>query len=219
MAKRVPLLSGNAMTTLEAMMEFIGMDPQDKDIPDAVRNNLERLINASSSYIETMTDRKFGCQKYVENHHGSGWQELCLNQYPIRTVESVMDVENRQIIDPDSYSFDDTGDIGVLYRDAGWADRSYLGGLALDKVAPKRYLKITYSAGYILPQNATEEQPSDLPYDLQYIIWQMVQQQWNLAKNGANGLSAFSISDVSLTFDKELSTEVQSVIDQYRRWA
>lgn len=199
-------------------MEFIGMDPQDKDIPDPVKNNLERLINASSSYIETMTNRKFGRQEYIENHHGSGWQELCLNQYPVRVVASVMDVENKQLVDPGSYSFEDTGEIGVLFRDAGWADRSYLGGLAYDKVAPKRYLRVSYSAGYILPKDATEEQPSDLPYDLQYIIWQMVQQQWNLAKNGANGLASFSISDVSWTFDKELSTQVQNVIDQYRRW-
>ena len=199
-------------------MEFIGMDPQDKDIPDPVKNNLERLINASSSYIETMTNRKFGRQKYIENHHGSGWQELCLNQYPIKAVESVKDTETGQLIEAESYSFDETGEIGVLYRDAGWSDRSYLGGLALDKVAQKRYLRVCYSAGYILPKDATEEQPSDLPYDLQYIIWQMVQQKWNLAKNGANGLASFSISDVSWTFDKELSTQVQNVIDQYRRW-
>lgn len=200
-------------------MEFLSMDSNGTDIPDAVRNNLERLINAASSYIETMTNRKFGRQVYVENHHGSGWQELCLNQYPIKSVESVMDVENKQIIDSDSYSFDDTGDIGVLYRDAGWADRSYLGGLAYDKVAPKRYLKVSYSAGYVLPKDATDGQPSDLPYDLQYIVWQMVQQQWNLAKNGANGLSAFSMSDISWTFDKELGPQVQDVIGRYQRWS
>lgn len=219
MTERKKLLAGNAMTTLDAMMEFIGMDPQSREIPDYIKNNLERLINAASSYIETMTNRKFGLQCYVETHHGSGWQELCLNQFPIKTVEFVKDIETGQVIDSDSYSFEDTGDIGVLYRDTGWTDRSYLGGLAYDKVAPKRYLRVSYSAGYILPKDATDEQPSDLPYDLQYIIWQMVQQQWNLAKNGANGLAAFSISDVSWTFDKELSPQVQDVINHYQRWA
>ena len=69
-----------------------------------------------------------------------------------------------------------------------------------------------------MPKDATEEHPADLPYDLQYIVWQMVQQQWNLANNGANGLAAFSISDVSWTFDHALSEQVQAVINQYMRW-
>ena len=75
-----------------------------------------------------------------------------------------------------------------------------------------------YQAGYVLPKDATEERPADLPYDLQYIVWQMVQQQWNLANNGANGLAAFSISDVSWTFDHALGEQVQAVINQYMRW-
>ena len=49
------------------------------------------------------------------------------------------------------------------------------------------------------------------------IIWQIVQQQWSLAENGANGLSAFSISDVSWTFDKELGSQVQDIINSYKR--
>lgn len=219
MEKRKTLLADNAMTTLEDMMEFMGMDPKDAEIPDITKNTLERLINAASGYIERMTDRRFGRKDYVEDHHGSGWQELCLNQYPIVEVKSIIDTENRQVISPESYSFSDTGEIGVLYRDGGWADRAFLGGLANDKVSSKRYLRVTYTAGYILPKDGTEHTASDLPFDLQYAIWQMVQQQWNLSNDGANGLSAFTISDVSWTFDKELNSQVQNVIEQYRRWA
>lgn len=219
MEKRRTLLADNAMTTLEDMMEFMGMDPKDAGIPDITKNTLERLINATSGYIERMTDRRFGRKDYVEDHHGSGWQELCLNQYPIVEVKSIIDTENGQVISPESYSFSNTGEIGVLYRDGGWTDRAFLGGLANDKVSSKRYLRVAYTAGYILPKDGTEHAASDLPFDLQYAIWQMVQQQWNLSNNGANGLSAFTISDVSWTFDKELNSQVQNVIEQYRRWA
>lgn len=219
MGERRTLLADNAMTTLNDLMEFMGMNPKDAEIPDIIKNNLERLINAASAYIERMTDRRFGRKDYVEDHHGSGWQELCLNQYPIMEVKSIIDIESGQIISPESYSFSDTGEIGVLYRDGGWADRAFLGGLANDKVSSKRYLRVTYTAGYILPKDRTEHTTSDLPFDLQYAVWQMVQQQWNLSNNGANGLSAFSISDVSWTFDKELNSQVQNVIEQYRRWA
>lgn len=218
MAERKSLLAANALTTLDEMMEFMGMNPEDGSIPEITKNNLERLINGASSYIETMTGRKFGRQDYRENHYGSGSQELCLKQYPIRRVEQIQDVENKVVIDPATYSLSEYGHIGVVYRDEGWAYRGYIGGLANDAVAGKRYLQVVYTAGYILPKDATEEEPSDLPYDLQFIVWQMVQQQWILANNGANGLSAFSISDVSWTFDKELNSQVQEVIGKYLRW-
>lgn len=212
-------LAPNALTTLSDMMEFIGMDPEDVSIPRLVKNNLIRLINSASEYIETMTSRKFALTLYTEGHYGSGAQELCLGQYPIREVIMVEDIENEYNIPSNSYSADDTGDIGVIYRDEGWPPRGYVAGLANDVRAGRKYLKVTYKAGFVLPKDATEENPCDLPFDLQYIVWQMVQQQWNLANNGANGLSAFTISDVTWTFDKELSTQVKDIINKYLRWA
>ena len=217
MAERKSLLAKNALTTLEEMMEFMGMDSDDASIPNRAKNNLERLINGASSYIETMTGRHFGKLDYQENHYGSGSQELCLNQYPIRKIDQIQDTENGIAIDPESYSLVEYGHIGVVYRDEGWPYRGYVGGLANDKVAGKRYLKVAYTAGYILPKDAAEGEEPDLPYDLQYVVWQMVQQQWTLALNGANGLSAFSISDISWTFDKELNSQVQEVISKYTR--
>ncbi len=216
---RKSLLAGNALTTLEDVMDFIRLDPKDETIPDAAKNQLERLINAASSYIETMTGRRFGRQTYQEDHYGSGSQELCLEQYPIIRILRITDRENGKDMDPNSYSVSEMGAIGVVYRDEGWAPRGYVGGLANDQIAAKRYLRVEYTSGYILPKDATQKQPSDLPYDLQYIVWQMVQQQWGLVMSGANGLSAFSISDVSWTFDKELSGQVQEVISKYMRWS
>lgn len=219
MAERRSLLAENALTTLSDMMEFMGMDPESGDIPDSAKNNLERMINAASSYIETMTGRQFPRRSYQENHCGSGSQELCMNQYPIIEVERVTDMENHQDIDKDSYSISEDGHVGVIYRDEGWPSRGYISGLADDKRAEKRYLQVVYTAGYILPKDASESQPSDLPYDLQSIVWQIVKQQWELAVNGAGGLAAFSISDISWTFDKEVNAQVKDVINKYMRWS
>ncbi len=218
MAERKTLLAEHALTTLEEMAEFLGIDPEE-EISDRDKNNLERLINAASAYIEAMTGRKFGRRDYVENHFGSGSQELCLDQYPVRKVDRITDRETRTEIDPGSYSIEEQGEIGVVFRDEGWPARGYAAGLAGDLTARKRYLQVVYTAGYILPKDACEEQPSDLPYDLQAVVWQMVEQQWNLAANGAGGLSAFSISDISWTFDKEQNIQVQDVIQRYRRWS
>ena len=98
-------LRENALTTLEDMVEFMGMDLE--SLPEATKNNIIRLINAASSYIETVTGRKFRKQEYTEQHFASGYQELCLNQYPILSVESVEDDEGGTL---SGYSFTDTGE-------------------------------------------------------------------------------------------------------------
>ena len=54
--------------------------------------------------------------------------------------------------------------------------------------------------------------------DLEAIVWYMIAQQWAIIENDAAGLSAFSISDVSWTFDKNISETWQSVISKFQRW-
>ncbi len=205
-------LRENALTTLEDMLEFMGMDGE--DTPQAVKNNIIRLINAASSYIEAVTGRKFRKQRYTEKHFASGYQELCVDQYPVISVESVRDDAGNIVRD---FEITGSGEYGVLFRDQGWGIKGYRSGLADDVHLKSRYLTVEYTAGYVLPKDATQEEPETLPYDLQMIVWQIVQQQWGLAKNGANGLAAFSISDVSWTFDKELGAQVQDIINCYKR--
>lgn len=209
-----PALRENALTTLDAVKSAIGIDPAEKD--DQQDAALVQLINAASSWLETRLGRKLGRQTYTENHAASGTQRLTLEQYPITSVESITDTDSGSAID--GYDFCDEGDIGVLYREEGWTYRGHRGGLSYDFLAPRRYLQVVYTAGYILPKDATKEEPATLPADLEAIVWNMVAQQWAIAENDAAGLSAFSISDVSWTFDKDISQTWQDVISLYRRW-
>ena len=48
-------LAANAMTTLEDTMERLGIPPEAADT--AVKNNIIRLINSASAWIETITGR------------------------------------------------------------------------------------------------------------------------------------------------------------------
>lgn len=121
----VKQLRENALTTLEDMLEYMGMDAD--AAPDAVKNNITRLINAASSYIEAVAGRNFRKQKYEEKHFASGYQELCLNQYPIIQVESVVGDDSSQITD---FDYSVCGEYGVLFRDQGWAIKGYRQGLA-----------------------------------------------------------------------------------------
>ena len=185
-------LAANAMTTLEDTMERLGIPPEAADT--AVKNNILRLIKSASAWIETITGRKFGKATYTHRYVAPGTQELVLTQYPIRAVEYVRDTEHGVSIDPSSYDFTMTGDVGVLYRDEGWVFRGYIGGLANDYTAPRRYLEVKFTAGYVLPKDATEDEPSDLPEDIVAIVWGIAEQEFSILRNGAQGLAAFSIS-------------------------
>ena len=209
-----PFLRDNALTTLEAVKMSMGIDPGE-DIPqrDAV---LVQLINAASAWLETKLGRKLGRQTYTENHMGTGSQRLALEQYPIVSIEAITDMDSGGALG--GYDFCDEGNIGVVYREEGWTSRGHTGGLARDYTALRRYLPISYTAGDILPKDATTEEPATLPSDLEAIVWNMVAQQWAIAENDAQGLSAFSISDVSWTFDKNISQMWQDIISLYKRW-
>ena len=78
------------MTTLEDTMERLGIPPEAADT--AVKNNIIRLINSASAWIETITGRKFGKATYTHRYVAPGTQELVLTQYPIRAVEYVREL-------------------------------------------------------------------------------------------------------------------------------
>lgn len=210
-----PQLALNALTTLETVKEMLGIPAEESD--PQVDNVLIRLINAASAWVETMTERKLGKNDYRQKCRGTGSQELVLKHYPIVSVQSVAEIGSGKVLPPESYDFDEKGDIGVLYRESGWPYRGYLGGLSGDFLAPQRYLLVEYTAGYVLPKDATADSPCTLPADLESLVWEMVEQEYQLRINGAQGLAAFSISDVSWTFDKTQKDSWISTINRYRR--
>lgn len=210
-----PPLAANALTTLEDMKTMLGISPDDADPQrDAVIVN---LINSVSAWVERMTGRNLGKQTYTQQYIASGTQELVLLQWPIISVEYVKDTSGGDAIPTSEYDFNVTGNIGVLYKDNGWPLRGYRGGLAYDMVAPMRCLEVKYTAGYTLPKDATDEDPCTLPADLQGVVWGAVSQEFATMQNGAQGLSAFSISDVSWTFDKTPRQDWLDTIGYYTR--
>lgn len=216
--KATAKLSRDALTTLKDTLTFLGMDPEDEEVTTLVKNNIILMINAASSYIETQTGRKFRKQERTERYMGTGSQKLVLSYYPVKTISMIRDISSGEIIGEDSYYLENEGKSGILHKDDGWPGRGYPSGLANDVSVLKKSIEVTYTAGYILPKDETGKEPSDLPYDIQYAIWMMIQQQWNTLVNGGEGLAAFSISDVSWTFDKTTSPIVTDMVNKYMRW-
>lgn len=209
-------LADNAMTTVEDTLERLGIPEEEATVE--VKNNVTRLINAASAWVETITGRKFGKATYTHRYASPDAQELVLQQYPIRDVEYVKDVFSGAVYDPATYDFTMEGNIGVLYRDEGWPFRGYRYGLANDVGMSSRSLEVKFTAGYVLPKDATDDEPSDLPWDIIAIVWGIAEQEFSVLVNGSQGLSAFSVSDVSWTFDKEPRSSWMETLGHYMRW-
>lgn len=202
-------LAANALTTLaEAQLLLPDADGE------LAAQQLTLLINQASAQIEAALGRKLGRATYTEPATPSGSQQLMLKQWPIVSVDKIM--QNGVELAPGTYSIEDGG---ILYKDDGWAWRGYPKGLAYDPWAASRDLLITYTAGYILPKDATEEEPATLPADLEGLCLEMVQAAWGkLETGGYGGLRAFSISDVRWEWAAEAPESWQHTLDQYKRW-
>lgn len=240
------MLVANALTTLERMKLMLGLTnkdasleklklmlglPADSEIPPEQLEQMlglagaedeqtdliiEMLINKASSWIERMSGRHLGRQSYHQWYKADGSQELVLDEYPIISIESIK--EDGRLVSPEMYDFGQTGHIGVVYRDDGWLKAGWRSGLAFDIVALKRVIEVRYTAGYVLPKDATEDDPQTLPADLEGLVWDMVAQAYASLQNGSQGLSSFSISDVSWKFDKETNPEWVRLVNLYRRY-
>ena len=119
-------LRENALTTLDALKTSLGIDPAEEDAQrDAT---LVQLINAASAWLETQLGRKLGKSTYRQRYCGTGTQQLSLEQYPIVSVERITDTFTGETIT--DFDFNETGEIGVLFREDGWTYRGHIGGLA-----------------------------------------------------------------------------------------
>lgn len=207
------MLADNALTTLERMKLMLGLsDIEDEKVDEIVT----LLINRVSSWIERQVGRHLGKNSYHQWYNADGQQELVTIEYPIINVEYVK--ADGQLIDPSTYDYGQTGEIGVIYRDKGWLKAGYRKGLAYDMILPSRCIEVSYTAGYVLPKDATEDDPQTLPADLEGLLWDIVSEAYTSLQNGSQGLSSFSISDVTWNFDKTSSSEWTTLINLYKRY-
>ena len=207
------MLANNALTTLNRMKLMLDLDDETDERTCTL---VELLINKASSWVEQQVGRPLGKNTYRELYEADGQQELVTLKYPIVSVDYVK--EAGRIVPPELYDYGQTANIGVIYRDDGWLRAGYRRGLANDIIETKRNIEVCYTAGYVLPKDATDEEPQTLPADLEGLVWDMVSQAYANMQNGSQGLKSFSISDVSWTFDKSTPAAWLQIVNLYRRY-
>lgn len=132
------------MLTTLAKARLLGVDPAG-DMPDA---ELTALLTVASAAIEEKCRRRFKLQQYTGRVNGMRGQYLYLPNYPVHSI-SIYEKPDLPFTDVE------TLDNGIFFRYCGWP-----GG--------ERGLSVTYTAGYVLPGDATEDNPSTLPETLEY---------------------------------------------------
>ena len=207
------MLANNALTTLDRMKLMLSLDDETDERTCTL---VELLINKASSWVEQQVGRPLGKNTYREFYEADGQQELVTLKYPIVSVDYVK--EAGRLVPPELYDYGQTANIGVIYRDDGWLRAGYRRGLANDIIETKRNIEVCYTAGYVLPKDATDEEPQTLPADLEGLVWDMVSQAYANMQNGSQGLKSFSISDVSWTFDKSTPEAWLQLVNLYRRY-
>lgn len=205
------MLANNALTTLDRMKLMLSLDDETDERTCTL---VELLVNKASSWVEQQVGRPLGKNTYREFYEADGQQELVTLKYPIISVDYVK--EAGRLVPPERYDYGQTANIGVIYRDDGWLRAGYRRGLANDIIETKRNIEVCYTAGYVLPKDATDEEPQTLPADLEGLVWDMVSQAYANMQNGSQGLKSFSISDVSWTFDKSTPAAWLQIVNLYR---
>lgn len=151
-------LADNALTTVERLKLELGIDQDDTSQDD----HLRMLINVVSGAIEAELNRDLGLAEVTELLSGYGRQRLNLRRFPIVDVDTAtidgVEVDDYKIL---------PGELGQLWRKNGWPlSASRYGDLTIDAdpFTADLNVEITYTGGYVLPKDATGQNPRTLPW-------------------------------------------------------
>lgn len=126
---------------------------------------LEGIINSISSEIELYIGRSLVEREYTEALENAYENRLVLRNSPIKEVISVqsmngVDLDLEKIM---QYTDEFALEAGVIETDPAFPTRMRVVGLGGYPNRPRKSIKVKYVAGYVMPNDETEDNPSDLP--------------------------------------------------------
>lgn len=196
-------LSSHALTTLDAVKASL------TDVDNSSDTYLERQINAVSEFIEKYCNRHFEKKTYTEKKAGNGRQKICLDQFPIVSVTSVI-VDGMFV---DDYEVDE--EAGMFYRKGRWNWQGDLIGLVGEPGASFPNIVIEYIAGYVLPKDETIDNERTLPYDLEDATIQLVVIRYE--KRGVEHMKRETIGPLTTEFIDGIPPQILEVLDKYKK--
>lgn len=213
-------LSVQALTTVANVKTYLGITDASQDAM------ITQLINSVSDDIASRCNRVFLSAERTEKLAGNGRQALLLTFYPVTDVKSVTLNDTALTAGTD---FVVEADEGYLFKMEGvWPKIEsgqtlrppYIPELPLvDENSLKRNIEVVYTAGYILPYQATTgANPivSTLPYDLEMACIKMVAADIN--RKGSEHEKSENLGPLQSAFlDSDYSESVLGVLERYKR--
>lgn len=182
------MLADNALTTLDSAIEFLGIEREfDEDENDVTNTtNIVIAINVASAIIESYCRRKF--RKQIHTEYFDRNREITLLEYPVQELISAdgNPVHRSFYIDQDS---------GIVIMRSG-----RIGGI------------IEYEAGYVLPKDATDDEPRTLPHDIEYACNRLINEVFVDEDGYVMDINTLKLGDWSTGGGNRSISDVQSVI-------
>jgi hypothetical protein len=125
-------LQENALTTVEEVLAHLDLSIE--TVTELEYAKIEAFVNATSEKIETYCNRSFRLQEHVDILDGKNITYLLLKEYPVEEISEV--IEDELTLEADDYEL--VAKSGMLFKSTGW-------------VAGERTVRVTYTAGYVMP--------------------------------------------------------------------
>ena len=180
---------------LADLKTLLGITDDSQDV------KLTLMIKIVSSQIQSYLGYNLAMSDYTEELHSVNNNQLIqLNAFPLRSVVSVTangaEIDDYKII-PEYARW------GRLYRGNGWSGAVYTRGFTYDVVSGAWEIKVSYKAGYYLPNDTehyTEDGEDSLPFDIVSACMEMCSLRYQYDSMGAVGLKAHTEGHISDTF-------------------
>jgi hypothetical protein len=206
------MLANNALTTLEQAKKHLGIDASDTTQDDTITF----YINSASSLIQKYCNRVFAHTRRQEYVQGRGGLRLVLDHYPITELHG-LDIAINNIVETiDVSTIRVIPETGMLYRANGGFPYNRITGQFMHPNFdnPVDNIFIDYSTGYVLPKDATDDNPRTLPYDLEMACLKMIahmKRDTDIQKGeGKMILKSESIGDWSASYEQEVKLDAKS---------
>lgn len=210
-------LNANALTTVERVANFLGLDVPASGSPAEAQ--LELKINAVSNVIQRYTGVTFKKQQFTEEFSPERSQTYNLKHYPVILNEGIiLERRNSQLnesewetIDGEYYSVD--AESGIIYNMAG-----------IIFFRGRNLYRVTYYAGYDFDNSSSFLSDTDAG-DVELAVWLMVQ-DFNNSVGVNQNIKSERIGDYSITYNVQngeggrggvrvMNPQAKDILDQY----
>lgn len=192
------------MASLDQTNNIIGVDELADYLGDdgsTAFGRYELVVNAVSHLFNTYTNRKLKSRSLTEYYDGDGGQSLYLDNYPI--VSTSTDIDIRIDTDRDYTTSDKVSSTNIVIDSE--EGRVRLETDVFD--SGEHSVKVVYTAGY---------STSTMPWDLKYAAMEMSRFYLNRETKNRVGVRSEGAEGGSITYETDMPWSVKQVLDMYR---